>query len=264
MTRWLTGDCIEGECKGKGKVKMKLKKTGSLFDVGSEELHLQSLYSKTSYFILMEVEVALQLEKMLGRVSCCLYVASAEYQQVIDNLPRLSQIDLICFDSPQANKAFFEHLLSSEEENGYSGNEMDFLSLQDLSVECIVYELQKLKWRETQVMDRLDHIRQLELLQVITTPNSISLVDSDIVEELLYFFQEKGLNLAEGRSMMLVVCQDDIPEALLNHQDNWVFIFQEFEKVRIKGKEYFPLRRFREVIEQIKLKSKIYKESIGG
>jgi hypothetical protein len=64
--------------------------------------------------------------------------------------------------------------------------------------------------------------------------------------------------------MLLVVCDEDIPPQLLAESKNWVFIYDNFEKVKIKGKEYFPLRSFREVIEQIKLKSKIYKDTIGG
>jgi hypothetical protein len=50
----------------------------------------------------------------------------------------------------------------------------------------------------------------------------------------------------------------------MNKPKNWVLIYDNFEKIKIKGKEYLPIRSFREIIEQIKLKSLIYKESHGG
>jgi hypothetical protein len=63
-------------------------------------------------------------------------------------MPKLSQVDLIYFDTAQANKAFYEYLMTKSEGIGFE-TENDFMSLEGPSVESIVHELARLKWRET-------------------------------------------------------------------------------------------------------------------
>ena len=45
--------------------------------------------------------------------------------------------------------------------------------------------------------------------------------------------------------MVVVICEDEIPEEFSKCSKNWVFIYEDFEKIKIKGKEYFPIRSFR-------------------
>lgn len=56
-----------------------MKRVGSLFDVTSEELHLHSLSSKSSYFILTDLSVIDMMEKINIKISCCLYLPASKY-----------------------------------------------------------------------------------------------------------------------------------------------------------------------------------------
>lgn len=146
MTRWINGDCIKSKSAlGLSGVRNKFRKAGSLFDVEAEELNNHSLFSKTSYFIILEVEIALLIADMLHRISCCLYISSDKYDTVIDNLGKLSNLSLICFDSPEANQSFYEHLTEKVAKIQSEDYDIDFLSLSNLSVQSIVNEMKKLK-----------------------------------------------------------------------------------------------------------------------
>ena len=105
MTRWITAECMKPE-HNNSKLR-NIKRAGSLFEITSEELHLHSLSSKTSYFILTDLSVIDMVKQFDGKISCCLYLAASKYEEVISNLDKLKNIDIICFDSPSANKAFY-------------------------------------------------------------------------------------------------------------------------------------------------------------
>lgn len=66
--------------------------------------------------------------------------------------------------------------------------------------------------------------------------------------------------------MMLIICEEEIPSLLLERMEekNHIFVYQNFEKIRLEGKEYSPLRSFWEIIDHLKLKSQYYKETYGG
>ena len=49
--------------------------------------------------------------------------------------------------------------------------------------------------------------------------------------------------------MLLIVCQDEVVPKYKDYPNNWVFVYDDYEKIIIKGKEYYPLRMFREVID---------------
>ena len=65
---------------------------------------------------MLDIGVALQLIKMLTEVSCCLFLPSEQYEQVITVLHQLGSINLICFDSNQANQNFYNYIKKKEEE----------------------------------------------------------------------------------------------------------------------------------------------------
>ena len=73
----------------------------------------------------------------------------------------------------------------------------------------------------------------------------MNLIDVKIVENNIEPLLELTEKIAAVRSMLIVVCEGLIPEGLEEQFKNWVFIYQDFEKIMIKGKEYFPLRSFR-------------------
>ena len=82
-------------------------KKGSLFDVRAEELHLQSLYSLTSYFILLELETALELNHQSCRVPTCLLLPAEQLKDVQKVIGKLGHISMICYDDPEANREFY-------------------------------------------------------------------------------------------------------------------------------------------------------------
>jgi hypothetical protein len=43
-----------------------------------------------------------------------------------------------------------------------------------------------------------------------------------------------------------------------------VIIYQNFEKIILEGKEYHPLRNFKEVLDTIRMKAKLYLQAYGG
>lgn len=45
---------------------------------------------------------------------------------------------------------------------------------------------------------------------------------------------------------------------------NHIFVYDDFEKIRLERRDYFPLRSFRETIDHVKMKSRIFKETYGG
>ena len=100
MTKWINANCFLGM----EPVSMKLRRRSSVFDVGKEELHLDNLYSRTSYFVILDLTTAITLTLSSIKVPTCLYLPSSFYKEVIDNLPLLSNIQLICFDKPEANR----------------------------------------------------------------------------------------------------------------------------------------------------------------
>ena len=68
-------------------------------------------------------------QQISGQISACLYLPANKYDAVIEILDQLKNIDIICFDSPSANKAFYEYLISRSENLGPNELDLDFLSL---------------------------------------------------------------------------------------------------------------------------------------
>lgn len=132
FARWITQDSISQT--QTASFSKNLKRTGSLFEIGPEELYLQSLYSLTSYFMILDLEVAFALNNVFSRVSCCLYLPSKTYEEAINNLPKLTDIDLICFDSMEANKAFYQYLKSKDVGLSHEEGEMEILSMEIPSI----------------------------------------------------------------------------------------------------------------------------------
>lgn len=60
---------------------------------------------------------------------------------------------------------------------------MQILSQQLPSIEQIVHELQKLKFRESEIANSLVSITFAELTKILEIPNSIFVIDSAIIEE---------------------------------------------------------------------------------
>jgi hypothetical protein len=112
LARWIAPDCLSNRTLNS--LQLKLRKRDSLFEVGAEELQLEALYSRTSYFLLLEVETALKLQENLCRVPTCLYLPADQFKEVMAVLPQLNHVQLICFDQPAANKSFYEYLRSRE------------------------------------------------------------------------------------------------------------------------------------------------------
>lgn len=62
-------------------------------------------------------------------------------------------------------------------------------------------------------------------------------------------------------SLLIVICREEhLSPAQLGLKDckNVALIFDSFEKVILDGKEYHPLRKFKEAIELFRMKSKLY------
>jgi hypothetical protein len=136
MSRWINVDSFLGLAPG---ISMKLRRRSSVFDVGNEELHLEALYSRTSYFMLLDLDTAIALSNRFSHVPTCLFVPSSEYSDVIDSLPLLPNVQLICFDEPSANKEFFEYLKAQESEGACEENEGNSpLTVTTPSVEGII------------------------------------------------------------------------------------------------------------------------------
>jgi hypothetical protein len=67
-------------------------------------------------------------------------------------------------------------------------------------------------------------------------------------------------------SMLILICDEDLTENALSlrNEKNVVIVYDNFEKVILEGVEYHPLRKFRESLETIRMKSKLYLQSYGG
>jgi hypothetical protein len=62
----------------------------------------------------LEIETAIKFKGKIGQVPACLFLPSSKYQEVLEILPFMSHIQLICFDEPSTNKAYFEYLKGNE------------------------------------------------------------------------------------------------------------------------------------------------------
>lgn len=83
LARWITQDYL---LDSQPFSERNLKRRGSLFEVGAEQLFLQSLYSRTTYFIFLQIEVAYSMTKSLNKINSCLYLPSEKYEQAINNM----------------------------------------------------------------------------------------------------------------------------------------------------------------------------------
>lgn len=60
--------------------------------------------------MLLDLNTAIQLSNRLEKMPTCLFLPSHAYKTVIECLPQLTSIQLICFDSHKANRQFYEYL----------------------------------------------------------------------------------------------------------------------------------------------------------
>lgn len=109
LVKWISDDCLVS-CEKKHSSFRRLKKRASMFEVKEEELQIESLYSRTSYFMFLEIETAIKFQGKTGNVPTCLFLPSAKYNEAISLLPYMSNLQLICFDEPSTNKAYYEYL----------------------------------------------------------------------------------------------------------------------------------------------------------
>jgi hypothetical protein len=112
MARWVTADSL---FLGQKVTPTNRKRHSSLYEVLEEEVHLESLYSRTSYFLFLDVETVLKFQSYIGKVPCCLLLPADKYQEVIDALPLLGIVQLISFDSAETNRDFYDFLIGKTE-----------------------------------------------------------------------------------------------------------------------------------------------------
>lgn len=110
MIKWISSDAMLGL--PNAETSLKFKKRGSLFEVGQEELHLESLYSRTSFFLILDLETIKDLNNTCLSVPACLFLPASAFDEAIKALPQLTNVQLICFDEPQANRDLYEYLKS--------------------------------------------------------------------------------------------------------------------------------------------------------
>jgi hypothetical protein len=65
----------------------------------------------------------MKLQSKIEKVPTCLYLPATSYQDVIENLAFLGNIQLICFDDSVTNRNFYEHLEGKCESEISSGEE---------------------------------------------------------------------------------------------------------------------------------------------
>lgn len=79
-------------------------------------------------------------------------------------------------------------------------------------------------------MESLDSIRKNQIFEIANRSNNITIIDSDAIEELIEELEEGLATLTEQHSMMLIVCEEEIPESLLKIKQpkNCVYIYSDF------------------------------------
>jgi hypothetical protein len=54
----------------------------------------------------LEIETAIKFKGKIGRVPACLFLPSTKYDEIIELLPYMPHIQLVCFDKPSTNKSY--------------------------------------------------------------------------------------------------------------------------------------------------------------
>ena len=80
-----------------------------------------------------------------------------------------------------------------------------------------------MKWRTTGILDTIESIQSKELLSIVSQPNSLTILDAEAAKEVCADLCKKDEFLISVRSMIVVVCEEEIPESIKNC--NWVFIY---------------------------------------
>ena len=101
LTKWITAECFDGE--KREAIKFSHRSIGTIFDIEEEEIHADSLYSKTSFYLFIDLESVKTLNKELGHIVGCLFLPSEKFEEVKVEMSLLARLHYIGFSGKWAN-----------------------------------------------------------------------------------------------------------------------------------------------------------------
>lgn len=95
--------------------------------------------------------------------------------------------------------------------------------------------------------------------------NTVTIVDGSLGDHYPSFI-DKLVSGLDHFSMLILVVSGEPSSQLLSYRDckNVALIYSNFEKVVLEGREYHPLRRFREMLDLFRMKARLYLQNFGG